>query len=455
MRSRPRSSAMAYRPNWRIASTRACDAPGSDPLRVDGPLATDLSRVHGRLRLEEQDVNLLAGDGTMLRSPWDHRELTFTKVDRTVRQVDPEAALQHVEQFVLPRMVVPDELAVELHQLHVRIVQLGDDLRLPIVANPIQFRSKIYRRCWFLRVLRHPVASFFPRKRRTCLRIMNDWTRPGSSRSTLLDPAAAEQREESDRKDAEQEREIHPGGRSAPIHVPRIAGDRDELQDGERGVSPCQRLDPGDIVLAVRMEGGEADPDEPRPGRSRGQGRQDPRPYKSDEIRQDKEAHTKGEHPGSLAEDERPHPCCRGRPARRIASGRMDLKPSDKEHHDRDAGVDREPEPRRTLCTRDRAREMELAEMEEGRDERERREEPNRRDRDAGLRPDRLSGANHLDGDCGPVGRPEECGRERRGDGPREGRVRLLRGYRELGTRREHDGASRIQKATHRGHYGP
>src|SRR3989475_8083583 len=150
---------------------------GSDPLRVDGPLATDLSRVHGRLRLEEQDVHLLIGDGTMLRSPWDHRELTLTKVDRTVRQVDPKATLQHVEEFVLPRMVVPDELALELHQFHVRIVQLGDDLRLPIVADSIQFRAKIHRRYWFLRFLRHPVASLFPRKRRTRLRIMKDWPR--------------------------------------------------------------------------------------------------------------------------------------------------------------------------------------------------------------------------------------------------------------------------------------
>src|SRR5256886_2561186 len=177
MRSRPRSSAMAYRPNWRIASTRACDAPGSDPLRVDGPLASHLSRVHGRLRLEEQDMDFLIGDGTMFRSPWDHRELPLTEVDRTVRQVDPEATLQHVEEFVLPRMVVPDELALELHQFHVRIVQLGDDLRLPVVADPIQFRSKIHRRCWFLRVLRHPVASLIPRKRRTRPRIMNDWPR--------------------------------------------------------------------------------------------------------------------------------------------------------------------------------------------------------------------------------------------------------------------------------------
>src|SRR5256885_15264875 len=200
---------------------------------------------------------------------------------------------------------------------------------MPMMAIPIQFRSKLHRRCWFLRVLRHPVASFSPRTRRTCLRIMNDWTRPGSSRSTLLDPAAAEQREESDRKDAEQEREIHPGGRSAPIHVPRVAGNRDELEDGERGVSPRQRLDPRNVVLAVRMECGEADPDEPRPGRSRGQGRQGPRPSGSDEIRQDKEAHTEGEHPGSLPEDERPHPYCRGRPARWIAPGRADLKPSD------------------------------------------------------------------------------------------------------------------------------
>src|SRR5205807_10105849 len=67
--------------------------------------------------------------------------------------------------------------------------------------------------------------------------------------SALLDPTRSEEGEESHRENAEQEGEIHPRGRCAPIHVPRIPGDRDEFEEGERGVSSGQGPDPRDIVL--------------------------------------------------------------------------------------------------------------------------------------------------------------------------------------------------------------
>src|SRR5438552_8157323 len=271
----------------------------------------------------------------------------------------------------------------------------------------------------------------------------------------LLDPARSEQGEKSHRENGEQEGEVDPCAGSAPIHGPRIPGDRDELQYGARGVSSGQGPDPRDVVLAVCMERGNADPDEPGTDGARGQGRQGPRPRWRDRVRQDEEAHSEGEHAHSLAQDERPHPDRRRGPARRIASRRSDLEPSDEEHDHRDANVDREPEPRRALGACDRTREIELPEMEEGRHERQGREEPDRRDGDAGLCPDRLASRDHLDRDRGPVRRSEECGREGWVNRPREVRVRLFREDGQLQAREEDQGAGRIQEPTHRCDHRP
>src|SRR5438552_2334474 len=282
-------------------------------------------------------------------------------------------------------------------------------------------------------------------------RLRRDSDRP----SALLDPARSEQGEKSHQENAEQEGEVDPCTGSAPIHVPRKPGDRDEFQQGERGVSSGQGPDSRDIILAVRMERGNADPDEPGTDGARGQGRQSPRPRWRDDVRNRKEARSEGEHAHSLAEDDRPHPDRRRGPARRIASRRSYLEPSDEEHAHRDADVDHEPEPRCALGARDRTGKMELAEVKERRDERQRREEPDRRDCDAGPRPDFLAGRDQLHRDRGPVRRSEERGRQRRRDGPREVRVRLLREDCELQAREEYQGARRIQEPTHRRDHRP
>jgi len=81
----------------------------------------------------------------MLDAARDDRKLALPEVQGPVAKLDPQSALQHEEQFVLPLMVVPDEFPFHLHQFHVGIVQLRDDLRFPGFVNPIELRTQIHR----------------------------------------------------------------------------------------------------------------------------------------------------------------------------------------------------------------------------------------------------------------------------------------------------------------------
>jgi hypothetical protein len=47
------------------------------------------------------------------------------------------------EQLVLVLVVMPDELALELHELHVLAVQLADDLRVPMRIEQRQLLARL------------------------------------------------------------------------------------------------------------------------------------------------------------------------------------------------------------------------------------------------------------------------------------------------------------------------
>jgi hypothetical protein len=52
-----------------------------------------------------------------------------------ITKIDGQLPLQDDEGFVSLRMLVPDEVALELHQLELVVVHLGDDLGCPLVAE--------------------------------------------------------------------------------------------------------------------------------------------------------------------------------------------------------------------------------------------------------------------------------------------------------------------------------
>src|SRR5438093_4383558 len=131
------------------------------------------------------------------------------------------------------------------------------------------------------------------------LRLLTTFSSPIASGHRLslgLGRPVPEPTEEAHGEDARQEGDIHPRGHGAPIHVAGIPRDRDELQDREGDVAPTERPDPEEIVLAACVERGEADADEPRPDRPRGQGGQEPWPDLFGDVRRPGETYTDGEH---------------------------------------------------------------------------------------------------------------------------------------------------------------
>jgi hypothetical protein len=134
---------------------------GSDPLeRVDRPLVPDVARIERRGRLEQQDLGLFLGDRPMLDPAWDDEELAFLQPDLAIPEVHPESALHDQEQLILVLMMVPDELALEFHQLDTLAVELAHDPRLPLVGDLVELLREIHLLdCGHWRGLQAPRAA--------------------------------------------------------------------------------------------------------------------------------------------------------------------------------------------------------------------------------------------------------------------------------------------------------
>jgi hypothetical protein len=60
---------------------------------------------------------------------------TGADVPVAVPQSHPQPSRHHQEELVLGVVVVPDELPAQLHDLHVHVVDVADDLRRPRVRE--------------------------------------------------------------------------------------------------------------------------------------------------------------------------------------------------------------------------------------------------------------------------------------------------------------------------------
>ncbi len=71
----------------------------------------------------------------MLDAPGDDQHLSGVEGHGLVAKVDPDPTLHHEEELVLVLVMVPDELALQLGQLDVEVVDLADDLRAPVFGD--------------------------------------------------------------------------------------------------------------------------------------------------------------------------------------------------------------------------------------------------------------------------------------------------------------------------------
>jgi hypothetical protein len=93
--------------------------------------------------LEEKDPAFFVGDGPVLDSAWDDDKFTFFELHSFVAELDPEAALYHQEHLVFVFMMMPDEFAFQLIELHQLSIEFTGDVGFPVVVDLREFLGEV------------------------------------------------------------------------------------------------------------------------------------------------------------------------------------------------------------------------------------------------------------------------------------------------------------------------
>jgi hypothetical protein len=88
---------------------------------------------------------LLRRRGAVLDTPGNDVKLTLIELDVAVAQLDREMPFEDKEEVVGFVVLVPDELTLHLDDPHVLVVELGDDLRLPVLIEELQLLAQVDR----------------------------------------------------------------------------------------------------------------------------------------------------------------------------------------------------------------------------------------------------------------------------------------------------------------------
>jgi hypothetical protein len=111
--------------------------------RSNPPRVVDTAGVVDRTLLDQQQLDLVLRDGSMLDAAGDHNELAGIQNDLAVAQLNDELSFDHVEQLVFILVRVPDELAFHFCHFHIRVIDSADDLRRPLVSEARKLGGEI------------------------------------------------------------------------------------------------------------------------------------------------------------------------------------------------------------------------------------------------------------------------------------------------------------------------
>jgi hypothetical protein len=84
-------------------------------------------------------VGFLVGDGAMLDASRDDDQFTRADDGFVAAKFHAQRALDDEEQFVFDIMVVPNELALDLHNLHCAIVDFANQALVPVIRERAEF----------------------------------------------------------------------------------------------------------------------------------------------------------------------------------------------------------------------------------------------------------------------------------------------------------------------------
>src|SRR5215470_20432103 len=114
-----------------------------DAIRCGECRIVDVAGVSRRSGLEEQDMRLRLGSRTMFDASWHDQKLAGPDIDGMVAELHPEMPLDAEEQLVLGIVMMPDELPLKLHQLHLLAVESANDLRPPVFGDQRQLVAQV------------------------------------------------------------------------------------------------------------------------------------------------------------------------------------------------------------------------------------------------------------------------------------------------------------------------
>jgi len=93
--------------------------------------------------LDQEQLDLAFGEWFMLDTLRDDEQLARAQADRTVAEIDAQLSLEHEKRFVGFRVIVPDELTLDAHELELVVVELRDDSRTPLLSNEAELLLQI------------------------------------------------------------------------------------------------------------------------------------------------------------------------------------------------------------------------------------------------------------------------------------------------------------------------
>src|SRR6266508_597533 len=95
-----------------------------------------ISRIRCSCRFYQQEARFLLCVSLMLNASGHHKQLSRPETHRAIAQPNLQLTVENQEEVVGVVVLVPDELALDLHDHDVVLVELGNRSRLPVILEP-------------------------------------------------------------------------------------------------------------------------------------------------------------------------------------------------------------------------------------------------------------------------------------------------------------------------------
>jgi hypothetical protein len=116
----------------------------SNPDVILGCTAAALmARVKDSTRFDQQQLDLVFGIRLVFDAFRDDEHFARRYADCAIAKIDPQNTLQHDEGLIRVLVIVPDEVALQFHDLELVIVHFSNNLRSPMLVQQLNFLLKL------------------------------------------------------------------------------------------------------------------------------------------------------------------------------------------------------------------------------------------------------------------------------------------------------------------------